>query len=210
VADWLDLENREVTELFPTDRAEREPLEGMGAMPHDRGTTFRVWAPHADSVSVVGSFNAWAPHAHPLSPEGDGYWAADVDEARPGDAYTYRIVNGDQTLERIDPYAREVTRSDGVGVVHDPSFDWGDGDPFEMVPWNELVIYEMHVGTFHDEPGGEPGDFSSAIEKLPYDEAFEGQVSADVEAEEGGYDGLPHRGRVSLAPYSAIILSQEE
>jgi len=141
---------------------------GMGAVLQDGGVLFRVWAPHADSVSVIGSFNDWSPDAHPLSEEGDGYWAVNVEEAQAGDAYKYRIVNGDQTLEKIDPYAREVTHSDGVGVIHDPAFDWGDGDPFEMPSWDELVIYEMHVGTFHDEPGGEPGDFSSAIEKLPY------------------------------------------
>ena len=148
--------------------AREDEVEGMGAVPHEDGTTFRVWAPHADAVSVIGSFNDWSPEAAPLSQEEDGYWAADVKNAAVGDPYKYRIVNGDQVLERIDPYAREVTRSDGVGVIHDPTFDWGEGDGFEMVDWNSLVIYEMHVGTFHDDPGGEPGDFSSAIEKLPY------------------------------------------
>jgi 1,4-alpha-glucan branching enzyme len=154
-----------VTKLFATSE---DDVEGMGAVPHEDGVTFRVWAPHADSLSVIGSFNDWSPGAHPLSQEDGGYWAAVVGEARAGDVYKFRIVNGDQVLERIDPYAREVTRSDGVGVIHDPTFDWGEGDDFEMVDWNELVIYEMHVGTFHDEPGGEPGDFSSAIEKLGY------------------------------------------
>jgi 1,4-alpha-glucan branching enzyme len=52
-------------------------------------------------------------------------------------------------LSRIDPYAREVTNSVGNGVVHQPHFDWGD-DQFQCPPWNELVIYEMHVGTFYD------------------------------------------------------------
>ncbi|MGM0400004.1 MAG: alpha-amylase family glycosyl hydrolase [Chloroflexota bacterium] len=144
------------------------PEEGMGAIPHDGGVTFRVWAPHADSMSVVGSFNDWSPDAHPLSPEEDGYWATDVEEAKPGDTYKYEIINGDQTLERIDPYARQVTHSDGCSVIYDPTFDWGEGDPFEMVPWNELVIYEMHVGTFYDKSEDGPGDFSSAIEKLSY------------------------------------------
>ncbi|MBS3784209.1 MAG: 1,4-alpha-glucan branching protein, partial [Anaerolineae bacterium] len=149
-------------------KTDKGRLKGMGALPHEGGTTFRVWAPHADSVSVTGSFNDCSPEADPLSSEQDGYWAGDVDEARPGDGYTYQIVNGDQTLEKIDPYARQVTRSDGIGVIHNPAFDWGEGDAFAMAPQNELVIYEMHVGTFHDEPGGGPGDFSSAIEKLPY------------------------------------------
>jgi len=35
----------------------------MGAIPGRGGTTFRVWAPHADAVSVVGSFNDWSPEA---------------------------------------------------------------------------------------------------------------------------------------------------
>jgi 1,4-alpha-glucan branching enzyme len=116
----------------------------------------------------VGSFNEWSSDVHPLSAEGEGYWASDVKEADLGDTYKYEITNGDQTLDRIDPYAREVTQSDGVGVIHDPAFDWGEDDRFEMVPWNKLVIYEMHVGTFHDESDEGPGDFSSAIEKLPY------------------------------------------
>jgi 1,4-alpha-glucan branching enzyme len=37
-----------------------------------------------------------------------------------------------------------------------------------MPPWNELVIYEMHVGTFNDLPGGRPGDLSGVIQWLPY------------------------------------------
>ncbi|MFO7965463.1 MAG: hypothetical protein R6U50_16180, partial [Desulfobacterales bacterium] len=85
--------------------------QGMGAIPREGGTTFRVWAPHADSVSVVGDFNDRSTEAHPLWAEEDGYWAAYVEAARPGDEYTYRIISGDQTLERIDPYAREVTHS---------------------------------------------------------------------------------------------------
>ena len=37
-----------------------------------------------------------------------------------------------------------------------------------MPPWHELVIYEMHIGTFHDEPDGRPGTFDRAIHKLDY------------------------------------------
>jgi 1,4-alpha-glucan branching enzyme len=37
----------------------------MGATPHDTGTTFRVWAPFAHKVSVIGDFNDWAEDADP-------------------------------------------------------------------------------------------------------------------------------------------------
>jgi 1,4-alpha-glucan branching enzyme len=140
---------------------------GMGAIPHGRGTTFRVWAPHAGSVSVIGTFNDWDPGAHPLTLEENGFWAADVPDAFPGDEYKYHIVNGEHAFERIDPYAREVTNSVGNAVIFDRSFDWGD-DVFTMPPWNELVIYELHIGTFTRGEGGCPGTFHTAMEKLPY------------------------------------------
>ncbi|WP_207714310.1 hypothetical protein [Scytonema sp. UIC 10036] len=49
---------------------------GMGAIPYDGGTAFRVWAPFASSVSVAGSFNNWTQDENPLTSEGNGYWYA--------------------------------------------------------------------------------------------------------------------------------------
>ncbi len=79
---------------------------GMGALPHDGGTAFRVWAPHADSVAVAGDFNEWDASAAPMESEGNGYWYADLPGAAVGHGYKFAIVNGDQELTRIDPYAR--------------------------------------------------------------------------------------------------------
>jgi 1,4-alpha-glucan branching enzyme len=65
-------------------------------------------------------------------------------------------------------YARKVTNSTGNGIIYDPkAFDWG-GDNFQMATGNELVIYEMHIGTFNVKEEGRPGTFDSAMEKLPY------------------------------------------
>ncbi len=41
---------------------------GMGAIPHDKGVAFRVWAPNADAVSVIGTFNNWDATKHALIP----------------------------------------------------------------------------------------------------------------------------------------------
>ena len=138
---------------------------GMGALPHKSGVAFRVWAPHAEAVSVTGSFNEWSSDAHPMTCEGEGYWYADLSSASIGDEYRYRIVNGEQQLLRLDPYAREVTNSVGNSVVHDPHFDW-DGDDFHLPPVNELVIYELHLGTFHDNENGQSDKFAEATQKL--------------------------------------------
>jgi 1,4-alpha-glucan branching enzyme len=138
---------------------------GMGSVPYEGGTAFRVWAPHADQVFATGTFNGWS--RSPLTHEGNGYWSTDVPGAGVGDQYRYVIVNGRDELLRIDPYARNVTSSIGNTIIHDPDFDWGP-EEFQGPSRHEMVIYEMHVGTFNDQPGGPPGDFKSAIEKLPY------------------------------------------
>ena len=140
---------------------------GMGALPYEGGTAFRVWAPHATAVFVSGSFNDWAEDTHPLIHEGDGYWYGEAHGACPGDEYQFLIQAGPEVYHRIDPYAREVTNSVGNAIIADPTFDWG-GSEFAMPPWNELVIYEMHIGTFNDQPGGAPGNLDKAIEKLSY------------------------------------------
>jgi len=140
---------------------------GMGATPHEAGVAFRVWAPHADAVYVMGSFNDWSSDAHPMVKEGDGYWYADIPSAAVGAEYRYRILSGDKELVRIDPYARQVTSSVGNAVIYDPHFDW-EGDDFHLPAVNELVIYEMHLGTFHDKEDGKSDKFEEAVQKLDH------------------------------------------
>lgn len=76
-------------------------------------------------------------------------------------------MSGDKQVLRIDPYAREVTSSVGNAVVYDPHFDWG-GDDFHLPAVNELVIYEMHLGTFHDKEDGKTDKFAEAVQKLDH------------------------------------------
>ncbi len=146
------------------------PLSEMGAVPTEVGTVFRVWAPHADQVSVIGSFTPESEIGMPLQPEPDGYWSGLSPEAQVGDQYNFRIVNNlaGKTLVRIDPYARHVTSSVGRGIIESSHYDWGSSLDFKPVALNEMVIYEIHVGTFNDAPGDPPGTFASAREKLDY------------------------------------------
>ena len=140
----------------------------MGAIVAAAGVGFRVWAPHASEVFVTGSFNGWSENATPLHREENGYWSAGVPAAKPGDEYLYLVHGPGGVLSRIDPYARQVTNSVGNGVIYDRgAFDWGE-DGFQPATGNELVIYELHVGTFNVTEAGRPGTFDTAIEKLPY------------------------------------------
>jgi len=143
-----------------------ELASGMGAIPDEGGTTFRVWAPNAESVAVVGTFNDWSMDANRLDAEQQGYWAVRVEGARIGDEYKFAIRAGGVLL-RMDPYARQVTSSIGNAVIYPrDSVPWLVPDDYRTPPWNEMVIYELHLGTFTDPPGDGPGDFESAIGRL--------------------------------------------
>jgi 1,4-alpha-glucan branching enzyme len=102
------------------DQKTAEPRSGMGAIPHSGGVTFRVWAPHANEVYVVGEFNNWSETANSLAHEENGYWSTDVPKAQVGQRYRYLLVNGDKRLCRMDPYAREATDSVGDSIITDP------------------------------------------------------------------------------------------
>jgi 1,4-alpha-glucan branching enzyme len=141
---------------------------GMGALPFDGGVTFRVWAPHADDVSVTGSFCDWDQAGRALAREDGGTWSADVAGATAGDEYRFIVRRGAEERSRIDPRARQLTNSVGNAIVYDPeAFDWGD-HRFVTPAWNDLVIYEMHVGTFSEGMHGRPGTLEGVRRRLDY------------------------------------------
>jgi len=139
-----------------------------GATPYKEGSRFTVWAPHADDVFVIGTFNNWDKTAHRMERKPDGWWSIHVPEATHGDEYRYRIVNAGNEYLRIDPYARRVTSSVGNSIITKP-YDTKKGEAFNPPKLNEMVIYELHIGTFGKqgtEPG--PGDLEGAMDRLTY------------------------------------------
>ena len=169
VSEWLTGKEIPVKEWFQRGGAMAKPLiiSGLGSMPTSDGVAFRVWAPHADHVSVIGSFNSWDAAVHPMASEPHGFWSIHVESARIGDHYKFQLFTPWGVIKRIDPYAREVTNSVGNAIVHDPDFCWDDDD-FSMMSWNELVIYELHVGTFNDDGLNLPGQFNSVTSRLEH------------------------------------------
>ncbi len=134
---------------------------GMGAIPYTGGVAFRVWAPNATTVSVVGDFNSWNATTNPLASESGGMWSVDVGTASVGDEYKFVI---DGTIWKNDPWAEDVTNSVGNSVItSDAPYNW---TAFTTPGWHDMIIYEMHIGTFNDTPGGTPGTWSSATAKL--------------------------------------------
>ena len=140
---------------------------GMGAIPFSGGVAFRVWAPNVDGVSVAGDFNGWSSSAHSLDSEGNGFWSADVPVAKIDQQYKFVIHEGtNPPIFKNDPYARDVVSSVGNSIIVDLNFNWLPTS-FSMPTWNELIIYEMHVGTFNDDIDPGLGTFRSIKAKLP-------------------------------------------
>jgi 1,4-alpha-glucan branching enzyme len=149
-------------------KADSASTPRLGASPDASGTTFRVWAPNADRVFVTGSFNQWNHTSDELTHGSDGVYAGAVAAAKPGDEYMYVIQHGGQTVVRADPRASQMTNSVGHSVIYDQNaYVWKTHD-YHTPTFDDAVVYEMHLGTFNDQPGGNPGTWTSAIAKLDH------------------------------------------
>lgn len=130
----------------------------LGALPQDDGVLFRVWAPKPDDVQLA--LNR-CRDTLPMEPVGDGYYELHVSEAKPGDRYRF-LLEENQLLP--DPASRfQPEGVHGPSMVVDPSvYAWQD-EGWSGIPREDLVFYELHVGTFSPE-----GSFNGVQERLPY------------------------------------------
>jgi 1,4-alpha-glucan branching enzyme len=135
------------------------------------GCTFRVWAPNATSITAAGSFNNFSTTANPLYSEGtNGFWSVDVPKAVAGQQYKYYISdsNAHTNFYKLDPRCREEVSETGNSIIYNTtSFNWA-GDTFTTPGLSNVVVYELHCGSFYD-PGfpGSPGTFYNATNLLP-------------------------------------------
>jgi 1,4-alpha-glucan branching enzyme len=138
----------------------------LGAHPAGRrksdGTYFAVWAPNAESVSVIGSFNDWARGEDALRPRAaSGIFEGVVPRAHAGDLYKYRIRSrwNDYEVDKADPFAFRAELPPGTAsLVWDLRHRWHDQEwmAHRAARSNRsapLSIYEVHVGSWrhHDE-----------------------------------------------------------
>ena len=138
----------------------------LGSHPEGDGWTFRVWAPAAKAVSLVGDFNGWDVNSHTMFPLGDGLWEVHVAGLQQYDIYKYAITGVDgQVRMKADPYAFHAeTRPGTASKLYDlKGYQWGDKawqDRKAKTPIYDqpLNIYEVHLGSWRR---GEEGRFLS-------------------------------------------------
>ncbi len=126
------------------------------------GTVFGVWAPNAESVSVVGDFNAWDATSAPMTarPDGSGIWEAFVEGVGAGSAYKYHIVSRHEhyTVDKTDPFAFETECPPlTASIVADLSYTWNDAEwrtaqAKKDANAGPMSVYEMHLGSWRRDP----------------------------------------------------------
>jgi 1,4-alpha-glucan branching enzyme len=148
----------------------------------DGGAVFRVWAPRAKSVSVIGEFNGWTRGVNEMKRLGDTeLWECEIENAGEYDSYKFSIEckSGD-ILDKADPFAFHAeTRPANASKVYDIyGYEWNDGKwrakmEAQGAPYNRPVsIYEMHLGSWKRVIDGPEGQFYSygmiGDELIPY------------------------------------------
>jgi maltooligosyltrehalose trehalohydrolase len=131
----------------------------IGANIDGEGVRFRVWAPAASTLEVVVQPGAAEERAHGLRAEADGWWSGRVDGVGAGVRYRYRVDGGEAYPDPASRWQPEGVH--GPSVVVDPAaFQWRD-QGWRGRPLEQLVIYELHVGT-----ATAAGTFDALIERL--------------------------------------------
>ncbi|MDR1927324.1 MAG: 1,4-alpha-glucan branching enzyme, partial [Oscillospiraceae bacterium] len=151
---------------------------GAHPAPDGSGAMFRVWAPHARAVSVVGDFNDWDRKAAPMKRiSSGGIWEAAVPEVQPFAAYKFCITGrGYHQALKDDPYAFHAESSPGTASKYYPlrGYDWNDAAWLRRRAKKNLQaspvnIYEVHLGSWRRFPDGEPFSYRKLAEELiPY------------------------------------------
>ncbi|MBS6476713.1 MAG: 1,4-alpha-glucan branching protein GlgB, partial [Firmicutes bacterium] len=137
---------------------------------------FRTWAPHADSVSVIGEFNDWDENKGKMEPDGSGLFSLAVGGVKTFDAYKFVIHSGEQTIYKADPYAVHAEKN---GNCNSKAYDLSrvkinDAKYFSKLKNKDIYnspmsIYEAHIGSWRLHDDGNVysyRDFADAI--VPY------------------------------------------
>ena len=140
----------------------------------EEGYLFRLWAPNAARVSVVGDFCGWDAGAYPMARNEHGLWERFIPGLKQFDAYKYAVTSAQgKTVLKADPYAFHAeTRPGTASKLYDlPDYRWGDGAwrasrasaPIDRSPLN---IYEVHLGSWRRRENGDFYDYRSLAHDL--------------------------------------------
>ena len=157
---------------------------GANLLGDGSGATFKAWAPAAREVRLRFNFvqdpsGTWHHQREArLQPLQGGMWAGFVPGIRHGARYLFYVVGpagGGEGVKR-DPYARELSDvpawPDSHCLLIDPArFAWHDAG-YRPPTFHELIVYQLHVGTWFIPEGRSHGTFLDVLTRLPYLQAL--------------------------------------
>lgn len=155
-----------------------EVYKFMGAHIGKKGTTFRVWAPHALSISVVGSFNNWNQFEHPMERLSiEGLWSVFIEGVGEGESYKYHIFTPDKKeLYKADPYAfYSELKPNTASITYDiKGYEWSDQKWMKRRRKKDslnsaISIYEINFASWRKNDDGSFYTYEQlSIELIPY------------------------------------------
>lgn len=110
----------------------------FGAHKKDKGYIFRVLAPNADKVSIIGDFNDWQKQS--MRKYSTGVFSITIDKAKVGDTYQYVINSGDKEVKKIDPFAKSIIYDEKSSKIVDDSYKY-KYKKNKNLPNNILQVY---------------------------------------------------------------------
>lgn len=152
----------------------RQAYEYFGAHPTRSSTVFRIWAPSAKSVAVVGDFNDWTAreedYCHKLTNE--GIWEVEIKKIKKSNLYKYQIeTSWGEKILKSDPYAfYSELRPQTASIVNGkPKFRWADKrwlNNREIGYAKPINIYEVHLGSWKKKEDGTYYNYKEIAELL--------------------------------------------
>ena len=153
---------------------------GSHKVPGTDQVVFRVWAPHATAVSVVGDFNDWDPYNLRMEKISDGIWEATAPDGAIEEysAYKYAIEARDgRTIMKADPYGYHMETRPGTASKFydiDDCYTWNDDEWLEHRASTRIYdmpvnIYEVHAGSWKVYEDGNLYSYRALADELvPY------------------------------------------
>ncbi len=138
--------------------------------------TFRVWAPRAKEVYIVGDFNNWNKKSHPMDKISEGIWEAQINGLKRFDNYKYLIITSKGAeLYKADPFAlHSETAPSNASKLYFSKYKWKDtswmNNRENFVAYSSPVnIYELHIGSWKRHSDGNPYTYKElALELAQY------------------------------------------
>lgn len=138
-----------------------------------KGVRFNVFAPHAQSIQVIGSFNDWSCQGYMMKRADEkGIWTLFIPGVKEGDMYKYRITQATgRVVDKMDPYAfySELRPNTASIVVNLEYKKWSDEKWISQRDKNfdkPLNIYEVHLGSWKKEEGQEWVNYKTIAKEL--------------------------------------------